>query len=515
MGTVHVSIRHDDDFVIAQLGGVKLFADAGAQRHDDRLKLIVAVNLVCTGLFHIQHLTPQRQDGLETGVTALGCGAACGVTLDDVDFCQFGVILIAVAELIGHGRAAQSGFAANGLSRLTGGLTGTVGGEGLVQNHAANLRILLQEGIQLFGNNVVDQRADLAVAQLGLGLALKLSLGQLYGNHTGQTLSAVFTGDLLVIFQHLDLTAVSVQNRGQGTLEALLMHTAFRSMDIVGEREDGLVITVVILQGDLGHAVILLAGHVDHIVVEGILALIEPGDEFTDTALIAHGVIAIFFVLLRGSQTVIGNGDAQTGIQEGLLPHTGMERIVVIHQILKHLRIRLKGNGGTGMVCFAHDGHLLHHMAAGELHLMDFSVTVYLYLQPLTQSVDNGSAHAVETAGYLVTAAAELAAGMQNGINHFQSRLAGLGLNIHRDTTAIVHNGDGIALVDDDLDLRTVAGQRLIDGVIHDLIHQMVQTAGRRGADVHTWALAHRFQTLQNLNFRSVILGFHIYRRGS
>ena len=65
MGAVHIGIGHDDDFVIPELGIVKLLADAGAQCRNDRLELIVAVNLVRPGLFHVQHLAPQGKDCLK------------------------------------------------------------------------------------------------------------------------------------------------------------------------------------------------------------------------------------------------------------------------------------------------------------------------------------------------------------------------------------------------------------------------------------------------------------------
>ena len=51
-----------------------------------------------------------------------------------------------------------------------------------------------------------------------------------------------------------------------------------------------------------------------------------------------------------------------------------------------------------------------------------------------------------------------------------------------------------------------VTGQRLVNGVVHDLVHQMMQTALTGGADIHTRALAHRFQTFQHLDLAGVIL---------
>ena len=123
-----------------------------------------------------------------------------------------------------------------------------------------------------------------------------------------------------------------------------------------------------------------------------------------------------------------------------------------------------------------------------------------LYGQPFRQGIDHRSTHAVQTAGHLVAAAAELAAGVQHGEHHLQRRPARLGLDVHGDAASVIGDGDGIALVDGHRDLRAEACQRLVDGVIHDLIHQMVQTAGAGGADIHTRTLAHRLQAFQHLN---------------
>ena len=103
MSAVHVGIRHDNHFMIAELGGVKFFTDTGAQSYNDRLKFIVSVNFIRTGLFHVQHLTPQRQDCLETGVTALGSGTACRVTFHDVDFGEENKKQLMIPRGFGHG----------------------------------------------------------------------------------------------------------------------------------------------------------------------------------------------------------------------------------------------------------------------------------------------------------------------------------------------------------------------------------------------------------------------------
>ena len=124
---------------------------------------------------------------------------------------------------------------------------------------------------------------------------------------------------------------------------------------------------------------------------------------------------------------LVHGADAQAGVEEGLLPHAGVEGIIVVHRVLKHLRVGLEGDGGAGAVGGAHHGHGLGHIAPGKLHLIDLAVLVDLDLQPLGQGVDHAGAHAVEAAGDLVAAAAELAAGVEDGKHHLQGGQAGLG----------------------------------------------------------------------------------------
>ena len=106
----------------------------------------------------------------------------------------------------------------------------------------------------------------------------------------------------------------------------------------------------------------------------------------------------------------------------------------------------------------------------------------------------------MKAAGDLVAAAAELAAGVKDGIDHLQSRLPGLGLDVHGNTPAIVGNFDNVAVQDGDGDIFTVPGQSLVNGVVHDLIDQVVETGGGGGADIHARTLPHGLQALQDLD---------------
>ena len=51
----------------------------------------------------------------------------------------------------------------------------------------------------------------------------------------------------------------------------------------------------------------------------------------------------------------------------------------------------------------------------------------------------------------------------------------------------------------------TVPGQGFVDGVVYDLVHQVVQARGTGGTDIHARALAHSLQTFQNLDLRAAI----------
>ena len=159
------------------------------------------------------------------------------------------------------------------------------------------------------------------------------------------------------------------------------MHPALRSVDVVGKGDHDLAVPVVVLHSHLSHAVLPGAGHIDHVAVQGVLALVEEGDELPDAPLIAH----IILLLLSGAQ--VHSLDPQSGIEESLLPHPGMEGLIAVHKGVEHLWIRLEGDCGASVVSAAHHLHLLGDLAPGEFHLIDLAVLMDLDLQPLAQGV--------------------------------------------------------------------------------------------------------------------------------
>src|SRR5688500_3853737 len=80
-------------------------------------------------------------------------------------------------------------------------------------------------------------------------------------------------------------------------------------------------------------------------------------------------------------------------------------------------------------------------------------------------------------------------------------------MQIDGNASAIVGNRDRVVGVNHDADLARVPCERFVDGVVYDLIGEVVKTAGGGRADVHPGAGSNGIQTFQNLNLASVVAG--------
>lgn len=161
--------------------------------------------------------------------------------------------------------------------------------------------------------------------------------------------------------------------------------------------------------------------------------------------------------------------------------------------------------------------HAVHHLehailrnTAMELHEPLLAVAAHGEAQPARQRVHARHAHAVQAAGHLVAVLVELAAGVQLRHHDFSSAALRLVLVVHlhvgRNPAAVVGHGNRVVGVNRHVDVVAVPGQRFVDRVVEHLEHEVVQTgAVRRVADVHPGALAHRFQTFEDLDRRGAV----------
>src|SRR5262249_26262496 len=93
------------------------------------------------------------------------------------------------------------------------------------------------------------------------------------------------------------------------------MGTAVDRVDVVGKREDFLVVAVVVLDRNLDREVLLTSRFVeiDRLGMQNILVLVEMLDEFCDAA----EVEKLMSLLSLGA--LIGNRDLDTLVEKGLL----------------------------------------------------------------------------------------------------------------------------------------------------------------------------------------------------
>ncbi len=99
----------------------------------------------------------------------------------------------------------------------------------------------------------------------------------------------------------------------------------------------------------------------------------------------------------------------------------------------------------------------------------------------------------MQAAGNLIAAVTEFAAGMQNSHNNLNGRFAYL-MHINRYSAPVIADGNTVVFMYFYFNQRTITGQSLVDTVIDNLIHQMVQAPAGNAADIHTRAFAHSFQ---------------------
>ena len=289
------------------------------------------------------------------------------------------------------------------------------------------------------------------------------------------------------------------------------MHAALGGVDVVGKRHDVLAVTAIPLQGylDLAHlghrrVRVRFALNVDGLLkgLGDVLALVEKLDKVDDAALVAK-------LLHVGSRlALVGQHDLEVLIEERRLLQTVVQRIEIVDAGLEDLIIGPERDGGARRLRSAHDLHLLDSLAAREFHLVDAAVAADLYDHALGQGVDDGDAHAVQAARDLVCRVIELTAGVQDRHDDLERRDLFDRMLVDGDAAPVIDDRDGVVGVDRHLDLGAETGHGLVDGVINDLPHQVMQTAGARRANVHARALTNGLETFENLNLAAIVIVF-------
>ena len=210
-------------------------------------------------------------------------------------------------------------------------------------------------------------------------------------------------------------------------------------------------------------------------------------------------------VVIGRVDPLVGQGDGQAPVQEGHLLEPPRERLEVVVGGLEDVLVGPERDRGPGVLGRLVLGQRRLGNPVGVLLPEDVALAAHLDVQAGGQRVDHRDAHAVQAAGDGVAAAPELAAGVQHGEHDLDAGLALAGDDVHGDAAAVVHDPDPAVGQQRHLDPVAVAGQGLVDRVVHDLVDQVVQATLTGRPDVHARPLAHGVQPLEDCDRTRVI----------
>ncbi len=206
------------------------------------------------------------------------------------------------------------------------------------------------------------------------------------------------------------------------------------------------------------------------------------------------------------SAPLVADDDLQALVEEGHLADPVGDRLQRERGGLEDVGARPERDRGAGLVGRLELLQRPVGYAEAERLAPVVPAVAHVDLQLAAQRVDHRDADAVQTAGDLVAATAELAAGVQHGERHRHGRHVLAGRGVGGDATAVVLDPDAAVGEQGQPDPVAVPGECLVDGVVDDLPDQVVQAALTGGADVHAGTLPHRVEPLEHLDRGGVVL---------
>ena len=260
---VDVGVGHQHDLVVAELGEVELLADAGADRGDERLDLLVLAACGRVRARSTLRIFPRiGRIAWNSGLRARLAGppALSPSTMNSSHCC--GVLRRAVGELAGHAPTTRAATCGASRSRAWRAATRALAAWlALPTACRASVGCSSSQSAELLVGGLLDQRAHLGVAELRLGLALELRVAQLHRHDRGEPLADVLAEEVgVLLLEEVLRLGVAVHHVGEGLLEALLVHPALGGGDVVGERVDALVEAGVPLHRDVDLVVVAGVG---------------------------------------------------------------------------------------------------------------------------------------------------------------------------------------------------------------------------------------------------------------
>ena len=286
------------------------------------------------------------------------------------------------------------------------------------------------------------------------------------------------------------------------------MTTAVLGVDVIRKGHDTLVVAVIVLQCNFRKGIIQSSRNIDNFSDCFITSdTVDMLHKLTNTALIVQN-FRLHFLRISG----IRNYNPDSGIQESLFSHAFEKDFIVIASCLKDFGICLESNHRTSFCGLVNDFQWLFVFATVKMLEVDIFTVFDGNFQPFRKCIHDRCADTMQTAGNLITATAKLTAGMKDSINDCCRRNALSGVNSCRNPSTVIRDTDDIIRENFNLDFCAVPCQCFINGIVHNLIDQMMQTINTGRADIHTWTDTNRLKTFQDLNlFRTIAFFFHFF----
>ena len=183
---------------------------------------------------------------MELAITPLLGRTTRRVTLDDVDFTQCRVFLLAIGQFTGQAHAIEHTFAAGHFTRLACGFTCTCSFHNLAANDLGIIGALLQIVAQGFGHDVFHRCTHFARHQFVFGLAAELRFRHLHRQHATQAFTHVVTTDFdFGFFGKLVFFNVFVDHTRHRCSQTRQVRATIALWNVVGETQHTLVVTIV------------------------------------------------------------------------------------------------------------------------------------------------------------------------------------------------------------------------------------------------------------------------------
>ncbi len=370
--------------------------------------------------------------------------------------------------------------------------------------------MLLEPGPEHFVDEAFDRRPHLGGDQLFLGLRGKLRVGSLDRKHASQAFAAIVAVEIdLLALCETGALGVAGHLTGQPRAQTREMRPAVALRNIVGEGEHMLVVGIVPPKGRFDRDIFAFALDHDRVRDERRLGAIEVAHESLKAA------VVVKLLPLDLGAACVGEFDAHPGIQEGEFAQTMFDHRIVEIDHREGLGRSQKGDFGTAFgfsIDFRRgpcDFKRHDRVAMFETKNMLLAVAPDPQCQPAGKCVDHGNTHAMQSARHFIGFLIEFSAGVQLGHDDLRRRNTLLTMNIRRNPAPVVGDSDRTVGIERHRDARSVAGQRLVDGVINDFIDHVMEAGAIVGiADIHAWAFAHGIEAAQHRDRIGAVIGF-------